>query len=252
MVNLISMMPPIRSQGPRGTCVAFTLTALHEYVLRRRGDNQDLSEQHLYYEIKQIDGAPNQCGTWQAKAVSVLGSRGQCREVIWPYHPDSDCNDHGPLPSRARSDGLRYRLSAIQGPVSVEGGGTGADRSLCSAVKLPGEKDGPSFSIAAQASESRQIDVLNIFNDSSQQNSSGVLTSRIPLAKSGAVRPFTPTNSPPRSAEAVQPGRTRLDFRRLGFRRLGFRRLGRLSAGNLRLFIAEVAALPVTGLAVPW
>ena len=34
-----------------------------------------------------------------------------------------------------------------------------------------------SFSIAAQASEGRQIDVLNIFNDSSQQNSSGVLTS---------------------------------------------------------------------------
>ena len=70
-----------------------------------------------------------------------------------------------------------HRLSAIQGPVSVEGGGTGADRSLRSAVKLPGEKDGPSFSIAAQASEGRQIDVLNIFNDSSQQNSSGVLTS---------------------------------------------------------------------------
>ncbi|HZK06225.1 MAG TPA: hypothetical protein VFC82_10350 [Actinomycetaceae bacterium] len=70
-----------------------------------------------------------------------------------------------------------HLLSAIQGPLSVEGGVTGADRSLRSAVKLPGEKDAPGFSVAAQASEGRQIDVLNIFNDSSRQNGSGILTS---------------------------------------------------------------------------
>ncbi|MGB4272143.1 MAG: hypothetical protein WBJ44_07080, partial [Propionicimonas sp.] len=70
-----------------------------------------------------------------------------------------------------------HLLSRIQGPLSVEGGVTGADRSLRIAVKLPGEQDGPSYSIASQAPESRQIDVLNIFNDSSRQNTSGVLTS---------------------------------------------------------------------------
>ena len=66
-----------------------------------------------------------------------------------------------------------HLLSRIQGPLSVEGGVTGADRSLRIAVKLPGEQDGPSYSIASQAPESRQIDVLNIFNDSSRQNTSG-------------------------------------------------------------------------------
>lgn len=112
-VNLIPYMSPIRNQGSRGTCVAFALTALNEYIVRRRGLLRDLSEQHLYYEIKQIDGAPNTCGTWQAKAVQALRVRGECREAIWPYNPNSACNAHGALPAAARPDGLNYRLTAL-------------------------------------------------------------------------------------------------------------------------------------------
>jgi hypothetical protein len=113
-VNLVSYMSPIRNQGSRGTCVSFTLTALNEYILRRRGYLRDLSEQHLYYEIKAIDGASSQCGTWQVRAVTALQNRGQCREVVWPYNPSSACNAHGTLPSQARPDGLNYRLNTIQ------------------------------------------------------------------------------------------------------------------------------------------
>ncbi|MFZ1411071.1 MAG: hypothetical protein WAS07_06420, partial [Micropruina sp.] len=71
----------------------------------------------------------------------------------------------------------KHLLSRLRGPLAVEGGVTGADRSLRNGVKLPGELDGPLFAIAAQAPESRQIDVLNIFNDSSQADGSGVMTS---------------------------------------------------------------------------
>jgi hypothetical protein len=105
-VNLIGGFPPIRNQASRGTCVAFTLTAIHEYVLGRAGAQQNLSEQHLYYETKQIDGAAAQCGTWQAKAVLPLAGRGQCRESVWPYDPNPPCNNHGPRPAQARPDGL--------------------------------------------------------------------------------------------------------------------------------------------------
>lgn len=112
-VNLIPYMPPIRNQGPRGTCVSFTLVALNEYILRRRGLARDLSEQHLYSEIKLIDGAPNACGTWQLKAVNALRDRGQCREVIWPYNPNPPCNNHGVRPAQARPDGLTYRLATV-------------------------------------------------------------------------------------------------------------------------------------------
>lgn len=115
-VNLIPYMSVIRNQGSRGTCVAFALTALNEYILRRRGLIRDLSEQHLYYETKLIDGVPNVCGTWQAKGVIVLRTRGECRESIWPYNPNSACNAHGPLPPGARPDALNYRLNTIAVP----------------------------------------------------------------------------------------------------------------------------------------
>jgi C1A family cysteine protease len=111
-VNLIPHMPPIRNQAGRGTCVAFTLTALNEYVLGRRGVVRDLSEQDLYYEIKLIDGAPTGCGTWQSRAVLALRDRGECRESIWPYDPNPPCNNHGARPAQARPDGLNHRLNA--------------------------------------------------------------------------------------------------------------------------------------------
>jgi hypothetical protein len=112
-VNLIPFMTPIRNQGPRGTCVSYALSALNEYILRRRNIPRDLSEQHLYYEIKLIDGSPSGCGTWQQKAVNALRLRGQCREITWGYRPNLPCNNHGPLPAQARPDGLNYRLQTI-------------------------------------------------------------------------------------------------------------------------------------------
>ena len=111
--NLIEFMSPIRAQGSRPTCAAFALTALNEYVRRHGRLDVDLSEQHLYFEAKQIDGDPTGCGTYLATAVTVLLDRGQCRESIWPYDPNLPCNDPGTPPSTARPDGLDYQLQII-------------------------------------------------------------------------------------------------------------------------------------------
>ena len=116
-VNLIGFMPPIRNQGPRGTCVSFTASALNEYILRRRGISQNLSEQHLYYETKLIDGSPNACGTWQVKAMLILSQRGQCQEIVWPYNPNPPCNNHGSRPTQARPNALQYRLTTLAVPM---------------------------------------------------------------------------------------------------------------------------------------
>ena len=115
-VNLVGFFQPVRNQGSRGTCVSFTLTALNEYIKRRAGLLRDLSEQHLYYETKLIDGAAASCGTWQSKAVTALSARGQCREIVWPYLSALPCNNHGALPAAARSDGLAYRLATLAVP----------------------------------------------------------------------------------------------------------------------------------------
>ena len=71
----------------------------------------------------------------------------------------------------------QHLVSRLRGPLAVEGGVTGADRSLQLGLKLPGEQDGPLFAIATQAPESKQIDILNIYNDSSQANGRGVMNS---------------------------------------------------------------------------
>ena len=109
-VNLIPRMGPIRNQGSRGTCVAFAVTASNEYYRNTGTGRIDLSEQHLYYETKLIDGHPNDCGTSQYYAVRALAARGECLESIWPYNPNPPCNNHGPLPPKARPNGLNYRL----------------------------------------------------------------------------------------------------------------------------------------------
>ena len=69
-----------------------------------------------------------------------------------------------------------HRLSDIRGPLAVEGGPSGADRSLTNGVKLPGETDEFLIAIGTQAPESQQIDILNIFNDGSWADTTGVLT----------------------------------------------------------------------------
>ncbi|HYC45994.1 MAG TPA: hypothetical protein VED01_10995 [Burkholderiales bacterium] len=69
-----------------------------------------------------------------------------------------------------------HLLSRLRGPLAVEGGPTGADRSLQTGLKLPGEADAPLIEIGPQPPESRQIDVLNLFNDSSQEDLSGTMT----------------------------------------------------------------------------
>ena len=71
----------------------------------------------------------------------------------------------------------RHVLSRLRGPLSVEGGPTGADRSLVNGVKLPGELDGPLFAIGDQPPESQAIDVLNIYDDARKGAGVGTMTS---------------------------------------------------------------------------
>jgi hypothetical protein len=106
--NLVSRMSPIRSQGDRGTCVAFCLTAIHEFQTKAKND--DFSERFLYYQAKKLDGTPSACGTTQTAAAEALKTLGQCLEGVWQYNPHATCNDHGTLPSGAGADAAKHRI----------------------------------------------------------------------------------------------------------------------------------------------
>ncbi|HEX5279640.1 MAG TPA: hypothetical protein VFW28_06150 [Micropepsaceae bacterium] len=72
---------------------------------------------------------------------------------------------------------VEHRLDGIRGPLLIEGGPTSADRSLNSAILLPGEANAAVFQVPPQPPESQSIDTLNIFDDGSRQNQTGTLTS---------------------------------------------------------------------------
>lgn len=112
-VNHSKLMPPIRNQGGRGTCVAFAITAVHEFYRKMSGSPQDFSEQFLYCETKLIDGAPKDCGTWQTKAAQVLQSIGECRENVWQYNPYPPCNNNGVEPTNAHADAAQFKLPTV-------------------------------------------------------------------------------------------------------------------------------------------
>lgn len=110
-VNRVSQMPAIRDQGYRGTCIAFGMTALHEFYLTVHKNYHNMSEQDLYYATKQVDGDPNGCGTWLSAAAKALKDHGQCTEVTWPYNGNPPCNQPGPSdPKTVDDEAAKFRV----------------------------------------------------------------------------------------------------------------------------------------------
>jgi len=80
-IDLRPMLPVVRDQGARGTCVAFAVTSCHEHVRRQ---DASLSEQFLYTCCKIADG-DNEEGTTVTSALRVLKQIGQTKAETVPY-----------------------------------------------------------------------------------------------------------------------------------------------------------------------
>lgn len=82
----------VKHQYDRPTCVAFAVTAYHEYahdVLKglKKASEIDLSEEFLYYHCKQLDGlGPSSTGTTISAASASLAANGQSLETLCPYN----------------------------------------------------------------------------------------------------------------------------------------------------------------------
>ena len=99
-IDLRPVLPPVRDQGRRGTCVAFATTAAHEHLRHSEtGLMEDLSEEALYYQCKVIDGDRN-AGTSFLSAERALQTVGQPLEEKWPYEKrrDETLPDYQPPP----------------------------------------------------------------------------------------------------------------------------------------------------------
>jgi hypothetical protein len=106
-----------KDQGDRPTCVAFAVSAFHEFWCDCHLGKQDkvdidLSEEFLHFCSKQRDGLSKGKGTTISAACEALGNEGQCLEVLHPYQRSSA---FPVVPSsQAVSDAKRRKLSLIK------------------------------------------------------------------------------------------------------------------------------------------
>ena len=99
-MRLMDKLHPVQNQGERGTCVAFSVTALREFSDTK---SQKLSEQFLYWACKMLDGHEDQGGTTIHTAMAALAERGICPQDCWPYNPEKEekSEHQGPPPAAA-------------------------------------------------------------------------------------------------------------------------------------------------------
>ncbi|HSN75793.1 MAG TPA: C1 family peptidase [Anaerolineae bacterium] len=113
LVNLIDLMPPVRDQKDRGTCVAHACAAVREALLGPDASIvSDLSEQYLYWACKEKDNWAGE-GTWIKVAMEVLQAQGVCPEPVWPYNPKKVAGNEGqgPAPAGALEAAAGYKIT---------------------------------------------------------------------------------------------------------------------------------------------
>ena len=86
-VDLRNRMSPVGDQGIRPTCVAFALTACHEYVYSQ--SPKKLSKDSLHWGCVKREGSAIH-GVSPRAAIVTLTEDGQHLEEDWPYSPNMD------------------------------------------------------------------------------------------------------------------------------------------------------------------
>ena len=113
-IDMRSILPPVRDQGTRGTCLAFAVTALHEALRARRAQGKDdLAEEALYWGCKKIDGDWT-TGTSFESASAALPRWGQPIGSNWPYDPRRlDSAPYDPPTTLGGADWFRAGLRQV-------------------------------------------------------------------------------------------------------------------------------------------
>ncbi|MDR2918508.1 MAG: C1 family peptidase [Tannerella sp.] len=89
-IDLRSGFTQIKSQGNQGSCSAFTLASIYEYILKTNNAlESDLSESFLYYNARKKKGDTGKDnGSNFYDSINALMDSGICTEQLFPYNAD--------------------------------------------------------------------------------------------------------------------------------------------------------------------
>lgn len=77
---------PIKDQGPIGSCSAFAVTSVYEYILKKNKEIvSDLSERFVYYNVRKEHGGLNSEGSAISHVIGTMTKHGVCTETLCPY-----------------------------------------------------------------------------------------------------------------------------------------------------------------------
>ncbi len=96
-IDLRQRFTPVKSQGSLGSCSAFAVTSVIEYMIRRlTGEIRNMSEAFLYYNAREAVGKQNEnCGTSIYRIIKEAMTSGICDES----HHQYDENNFSAVPS---------------------------------------------------------------------------------------------------------------------------------------------------------
>lgn len=118
-VDLSYDFTEVKNQAEVGSCAAFAVTAVMEYILKKNKSlSSDLSERFVYYNARKRDGRLGEQGVAVSVVINSMGQMGVCPENLCPYsaaHVD-DCPS-----DEAYSEALKHRIVEAKNiPVTMD------------------------------------------------------------------------------------------------------------------------------------
>ena len=86
-VSLKDHFTKVKDQGKIGACTVFAISSIFEYNLKRyTGEEIDLSESFVYYNVRHLDGKElEDTGSSYQAVIASVGTQGICKESLHPY-----------------------------------------------------------------------------------------------------------------------------------------------------------------------
>ena len=105
----------IRNQGFFGTCVGKAGAELMSAILGKK-----LSSLFLYTRCKQLDGIPNEQGTYVRTALKVMQKEGVCLDETLPYDQLKDHNQLPVLTAKMYKEAANYKIRAYARAANIQ------------------------------------------------------------------------------------------------------------------------------------